>query len=100
MTDEPESWCKAIGCPFYDGCYAGYNPTEKITHERELAAVQNLIEARKAEKDAISRRRAAREALKGVEGVTPDGVVVRWSLRGDSETLNVDEPKTPLVPKQ
>lgn len=91
--DEPESWCYAISCPFYDACWAGYTPTAEIAHEREIKAVQEYVAARAAVKDATAMQKAKRAALIGVEGVTPEGTVVRWTLtttaQGESTRLDV-----------
>jgi hypothetical protein len=98
LRDEPESWCYAISCPFYAACWEGYVPTNKITHPRALDAVRRLVENRDDEKGAKERREAAREDLRGVEGVTPDGVVVRWTISntesgGVADRLDVRVPK-------
>jgi hypothetical protein len=77
--DEPESYCRAISCPFYDACWAGYTPTGKIEHPREIAAVNEYVMLRdeiKAGNDALD---AVKQMLEGVEGVTDDGIIVRWS---------------------
>lgn len=99
MTDEPESWCSAIGCPFYDACYAGYTPTGRIEHPRQLEAVARFIAARDDEKDAMARRRSVRSDLQGVEGIVEHGpykgTIVRWTLSdgGRSDRLDVRLPK-------
>lgn len=102
MTDEPESYCWAIGCPFYDACWAGYTPTETIEHPRIVAAVDRFIQARDDEVDAAARRKAARDDLRAVEGIVDvgpnKGTVVRWTLaesqRGTiSDRLDVRKPK-------
>lgn len=102
MTDEPESWCKAVQCPFYSGCWAGYEPTGKITHPREIDAVRRRLEALADAKNANSRSDAAKQDLRGVEGVVATGdlkgTVVQWTLRETetgriTETLNVRPPK-------
>lgn len=96
--DEPESYCYAISCPFYAACWDGYTPTGKIDHPRELDAVRRLVEARDMEKQAKELREAAREDLRGIEGITTDGTVVRWTIAqtqsgGVSDTLTVRVPK-------
>lgn len=93
LRDEPESWCWAVKCPFYMACWNGYTPTEKVTHERELDAVRRYTQARDEEVNAKERKEQAREDLRGVEGITPDGTIVRWTLsardNGTSERLDV-----------
>ena len=97
LRDEPESYCYAIGCPFYDACWEGYVPTREIVHERELRDVALFIEARQQQKDAESLRKARRESLRGVEGVTPDGTVVRWTL-AESSIGNISDKLDVRVP--
>jgi hypothetical protein len=98
LRDEPESYCYAIGCPFYNACWDGYTPTDKIEHPREIEAVTKFVEARDQQKDAGERREQYREDLRGVEGVTPDGTIVRWTVShtesgGLTERLDVRVPK-------
>lgn len=98
LRDEPESWCFNVGCPFYSACWAGYEPSQEITHPKELQAVQEFVEARAAEQEAVQIRATKREALRGIEGrtvgLTPEWVV-RWSVTqgkyGDTEKLEVRE---------
>jgi hypothetical protein len=101
MTDEPESFCYAIGCPFYDRCWSGYNPTGEIEHPRQLDAVRRRIEARAEAASAQERLDQAKEDLRGVEGIVQagpyKGTMVKWTLSDRdgriSDTLNVREPK-------
>ncbi len=97
LRDEPESWCWAIGCPFYSKCWEGYMPTSDITHERELEMVRKFKEARKERDELIALVKNYRDALRGVEGKTPDGTTVRWSISqyegGLGDRLDVREPK-------
>lgn len=92
--DEPESWCFHTQCPFYQSCWAGYQPTGAIEHEDELARIDRYLVARKEQKEASDRMRAARDSLQGVEGVTPDGTTITWSLQVNGTTrIDVREPK-------
>lgn len=102
MTDEPESWCRAIQCPFYAACWDGYQPTGDITHEREIDAVRRRLAALADVKDATSRSESAKQDLRGVEGVVKEGphkgTVVKWTISdmGNgrmSERLEVRPPK-------
>lgn len=77
--DEPESWCWAVQCPFYNNCWAGYMPDQKIENPEALEAIRIYVEARRDRNDDISAVEAAKQMLEGIEGVTPDGVVVRWT---------------------
>jgi hypothetical protein len=102
LRDEPESWCRAVGCPFYSGCWAGYEPTGAIEHPDEIRRVQEFVDAREADVETAAYRKAKREALDGVEGVVATGplkgTVVRWNLsktqhEGMSKRLDVRTPK-------
>ena len=98
--DKPESWCRNVGCEFYDACWAGYTPTGVIEHPDEIKAVAEFVAARAAANEANQIRLAKREALKGIEGVT-SGLdveqVVRWTItagqHSPSEKLEVFEAK-------
>jgi len=85
--DEPESWCRAVGCAFYSNCWKGYTPSGAIEDQKTIDAVLDYVTARDDMKDASLRKESAREALMGNEGVTPDGTIVRWTetmtARGD-----------------
>jgi hypothetical protein len=98
MTDEPESYCFAISCPFYNRCWEGYVPTGTIEHPRELDAVRRYIEARDEVNAAKGRQEGARADLEGVEGITLRGETVRWTITekpsgGYSTRLDVRVPK-------
>lgn len=98
LRDEPESWCWAVQCPFYAACWVGYTPTEEIRHARELESVARFVEYRDAEVSAKKMKMSKREELRGVEGVTPDGTIVRWTINqygdgGTGDRLDVRKPK-------
>ena len=91
--DEPEAYCKKIQCPFYTACWAGYEPDNRLESERDIENIRRYIEARNEEAAAAERKDEAREALKGVEGITLNGVTVQWKvLANGSERLEVREP--------
>lgn len=95
--DEPEQWCRAVGCAFYSNCWKGYTPTGKIEDQKTIDAVLDYISARDDVKNASLRKETARDELQGVNGVTPDGTAVRWTetitARGDqSFRLDVMKP--------
>jgi hypothetical protein len=93
--DEHQSWCRAVQCPFYAACWAGYEPTGAIEHPEEIKAVEEFIEARAQVKAWTNTRDTRREALRGVEGVTASGAVVQWKIvqskYGESDRLEVTE---------
>lgn len=92
QRDETTTFCMSIGCPFRMNCWAGYYPTEEITNPEVIAAAESYVIARDDEKDAKDRKEAARQALKGQEGVTPD-LAVKWVSKqtkyGLTETIEV-----------
>jgi hypothetical protein len=90
LRDEPESWCFAVGCKFYQTCWpAGvYTPTEEITDPQIIDLVDRYDQARTDENEAAAIRRALREKLKPmggngevhyVSGRTPR-FTVKWGL--------------------
>lgn len=90
--DEPESFCKKIQCPFYQSCWEGYEPKALIESERDLELVDRYTTARREEEEAKQRKESARHELRGVEGVTPNGVVVQWKvLANGTERFEVRE---------
>lgn len=92
--DEPESWCWHVQCPFYQSCWAGYQPSGAIESERELDAVRRYTEARRDQKDVVKRLDVAKTDLQNVEGVTPDGTTVTWIVAANnSRRIDVREPK-------
>lgn len=92
--DEDPSWCAAVGCPFYQGCWGDGTALEKIEDERSLDAVRRYKEARDEVKAATARRDTARDDLLKVAGVTTEGTRVSWteSARG-TLTISVVDPK-------
>lgn len=92
--DERESYCQIISCPFYQSCWNGYEPDHKITDERSIDAFNRYVEAMADEKEIAKRKEQAREDLRGVEGVTPDGGSVAWKVLSNmNERLDVRPPK-------
>jgi len=99
MTDEPESWCYHVQCPFYQACWAGHQPTGVIEHPRELETLRRLLQAKADKKDAEAREAEARRQLEGVEGRAPDGTTVKWIITenptgGYASRLDVRQPKS------
>ena len=95
--DEPESWCYHVQCPFYANCWKGYMPSEEITNEHALEAIRMYREARADRNNASDALDALKNEIAGTQGVTPDGVIVRWTTvqgqHGTYEKLEVREPK-------
>lgn len=88
LRDMPESWCFAVGCPFYYQCWDGYMPTNEITDPNLIEAVAKFAQARDDEKAMTSLKAERRELLRQsngageihyVEGRTPDWIV-KWTL--------------------
>lgn len=111
LRDMPESWCFAVGCPFYWQCWDGYTPTNEITDPNLIAAVDAYAEVRDEEKEVAKLKAARREMLKQangagdihyVEGRTPRWIV-KWTLVENpsgyvSERLEVRERKDQPLP--
>jgi hypothetical protein len=82
--DEPESWCHAVKCPFFEACWKGYQPTGEITHPDHIAALRNYDAGRTLKKQAEDLIRSAKSALrpndeKPVEGMS-DEFSIKWKL--------------------
>jgi hypothetical protein len=94
--DEPESWCYHVQCPFYQACWNGYMPEEKIENEHALEAIRMYRDARRDRNAASDALEALKNELTGLQGKTDDGVIVRWSTvqgaNGTYEKLEVREP--------
>lgn len=95
--DEPESYCYAIGCPFYSRCWDGYTPTGLIDHPEEIRKLEEFDEARAQVKAWTNTRDTKRLELAGVDGVTADGWISRWSTmmtaRGEVPKYELRLPK-------
>lgn len=93
--DEQPSWCKAVQCEFYAACWGGYAPTGAIDHEPDIEAVEAFVEARAEVKAWEKRRDTARDNLKEISGITPDGTIVEWKTiqgrYGEMTRLEVTE---------
>lgn len=88
LRDEPESWCFAVSCPYYNTCWEGYTPTNEIEDPALIEAIAGYAKARDDEKAIGKVKAAARASLKQpngngdvhhVEGMTPDWIV-KWTL--------------------
>lgn len=85
LRDEAEQTCWYFGCPFYAQCWAGYEPAEKITDERLIAAMRQYDEGRELGKAA----KKLQDEAKGILGVGEEVPVsgrsedfsVAWKLR-------------------
>lgn len=88
LRDEPESWCFAVGCPFYWQCWDGYTPEAEITDPAVIEVVEKYAALRDEEKAVGKAKGAARELLKVasasgdihyIEGRTPNWIV-KWTV--------------------
>lgn len=85
LRDMPESWCVNVGCPFAWQCWAGYDPTNDITHPVELEAIDLYVKGRDMQKEGKTLQDNAKQRLypdpeHKVEGVTEE-YVLKWSTR-------------------
>jgi hypothetical protein len=90
LRDMPPSFCFSpkVMCPFREACWKGsdYDPTTVITAEEIIRSTERYKAARDAAKAAEQMKREAREELRDVSGVLPDGTRVGWGPRGISIT--------------
>lgn len=75
--DWPREMCRRF-CQFYFSCRTDDVPAEPITGDAATAA-RVYAEANEAIKAHNTVKEGARENLLGVEGITEDGIVVRWT---------------------
>lgn len=100
LRDKTPSFCFSpkVQCPRRVHCWGGSDWTaeDKITNTEHIAAVDRYSIGRDMAKLGEGMKRAAREELRDVQGVLPDGRMVTW-VRGGS-TINVVE-TTEVAPK-
>lgn len=110
---DPVSWCN-LYCPFYaprdNGEATGGCPGKErqakapldVLGDGEAALVAAFVAARAEADEAEKRVAAAREALTGVTGQTPDGWAVTWSERQastvDREAVKAALGEVPMKP--
>lgn len=93
LRDKTPSFCFSpkVQCPRRMHCWAGsdWTAANQITDVEHVAAVDRYIVGRDMEKLGKGMKQAARDELKDIQGVLPDGRMVTWT-RGGS-TINVVE---------
>ena len=93
LRDMMPSYCfsKKVQCPLREHCWGGSAWTEdkRIDNPEQIAAVERYIIGRDMAKIGEGMKRGAREELREVEGVLPDGRMVTW-VRGGA-AINVVE---------
>lgn len=94
LRDQTPSFCfsKKVLCPRRMACWAGSDWTaeNRIEGVEIEAAVDRYVAGRDAEKLAKGMKMAAREELRDITGVLPDGRMVTWTKSG---AINVVETK-------
>lgn len=88
LRDMPESWCHSVGCPFYDACWEGYQPTGEITNVAAIAAMELYDKGRDLAKLGEQYKRQAKAFLNPdaediehrTEGVGPT-FTLKWTDR-------------------
>lgn len=93
LRDMTPSYCFSpkVMCPRRAHCWMGSDWTadNRITNPDQIAAVERYAAGRDMANMGDAMKRAAREELRGIEGVLPDGKMVTW-VRGGS-TINIVE---------
>lgn len=85
LRDKTPPFCyhERVMCPFRDACWKGseWKPTaeDSVLTDEVADLVHGYVEARDGQKEVEALRKAYREALKGVTGITEDGWSVVWS---------------------
>lgn len=77
--DWPAPMCRRF-CPFYSGCRPEWTGGEPLHNPAVLEAVEVYKEQTRITRAAEKIKAQAREKLRGVEGRTPDGTHVRWTV--------------------
>lgn len=75
--DWPVTMCRRF-CPYYSGCRPDDIPSLAITVPEVAEAANTYHEAHLQESQAKKIKEGAKELLAGVEGMTREGVTVRW----------------------
>lgn len=95
LRDKTPPYCyhERVMCPFRDLCWEGseWVPTKDVLAEDVAKIVHEFVEARQAAQDADALRKAYREALIGIHGITEEGWSVNWP--GDGRALYVTKVK-------
>lgn len=90
--DWPVTMCRRF-CPYYSGCRPDDIPNLAITIPEVAEAANTYHEAHEQESEAKKIKEGAKELLQGVEGMTREGVTVRWltvnSDKGPYERIEV-----------
>jgi hypothetical protein len=86
LRDQAPSFCFSpkVMCPLRMRCWAGYEPTEDqiISAADLISAKERYAEGRRLANLADGMKKTARDELRGVSGVFPDGDMLSWDRRG------------------
>jgi hypothetical protein len=86
LRDQAPSFCFSpkVMCPLRMRCWAGYEPTEDqmISAADLISAKERYAEGRRLANLADGMKKSARDDLKGITGVFPDGDMLSWDRRG------------------
>jgi hypothetical protein len=84
--DRAYSWCE-VACPFFTSC-RGADETHAngvlVEDEGQLSAIKAYREGKAMEREGKALADEAKDALVGVAGTTPDGLVLSWTSVGSS----------------
>ncbi|UDL15431.1 hypothetical protein SEA_PEPE25_56 [Microbacterium phage Pepe25] len=100
LRDMTPSYCFSpkVMCPRRQHCWGGSDWTaDNRISDEHAKTVERYIAGREMAKLGEGMKRAAREELKGIEGVLPDGRMVTW-VRGGSQ-INIVETTATETPR-
>lgn len=75
--DWPREMCRKF-CQFYFSCRTDDVPDGQLSDEAAVAA-RIYVTANSEIKEATAVKQGAKEALRGVQGISPEGISVRWT---------------------
>ena len=97
------AFCKNY-CQYFGACPGIESPnvSNLIENEEMIVLVKEFKNLQQAKKDVDAQLDAAKEALQGTNGVTPDGTVVKWSQVAGRQTIDESAVQDALgfVPKK
>lgn len=102
LRDKTPSFCFSpkVQCARRMHCWAGsdWTAANQIAGAEIEAAVDRYEKGRSVEKVAVAMKKAAREELKGISGVLPDGRMVTWAKNGAINVVSTTTTVMPTIP--
>lgn len=89
--DRDYSWCE-VACPFFWACRGAdehHAAGALVEDEEHLSRIKSYQDGKAMEKEGKALAEEARDALAGVAGTTPDGLVLSWTtINPSTYTVN------------